>query len=216
MTEITNQAERQVKYLAQSFEMLGRPTIYSLFAKAALPMDPGELTEEELSYVRSLVDHRRIRAGACYKNAQLLILHDFARDERLAYFEGYIATGAPLAVHHAWVTINGKIYDPTIERADAKLRKEGIEPPRDRGYFGVQVANESVIRFVNKHGAHMALTTDPEFASKFFKIERKEEAHGDPEAGAGEAEGSQRGAGQAEEAPRLEATERQDRGDGED
>lgn len=59
---------------------------------------------------------------ACFYNAQLLTLHDPLG--LLTYVEGYFTRptiGIP--IHHGWISINGKVVDPTIRVTPVDQRK---------------------------------------------------------------------------------------------
>lgn len=71
------------------------------------------LTDGERQYIEALVaqygGRRYFRIKRCWTNAQSLMLLDDAK--RLRYCEGYLDGYIP----HAWVTINGKVVDLTLE-----------------------------------------------------------------------------------------------------
>jgi len=84
--------------------------------------DSAPLTDEErevvLAALEPLVDRGYFFAPKqCFHNSQLLKLSD--RSGLLTYVEGFAFSGL-LPVHHAWLTINGKVVDTTrrIERVD--------------------------------------------------------------------------------------------------
>jgi hypothetical protein len=101
------------------------------------------LTKEEQQYVEKSIaemgGRRSIRAKACWRNAQRLLL--IADDEkRLCYWE------CGLPIPHAWVTINGKVVDVTAEAVKRKLKRIGETHTASLfyEYRGVMVDRETV------------------------------------------------------------------------
>lgn len=72
-------------------------------------------------------------------NAQRLRLEAlFSRESRIQYCEGYIAwDNSPLALDHAWITIDGKVVDVTL-RAMSKKKLHS--------YFGMVVPVRLMLR----------------------------------------------------------------------
>lgn len=71
------------------------------------------LTEDELAIVRRAVGlfGKRCKPKECFANATQVVAYDF--DHELDYTEGYALGMACIPVHHAWLTINGKVVDLT-------------------------------------------------------------------------------------------------------
>ena len=86
-------------------------------------MNPQPLTDSERAYIESLISavggRRSIRAQACWRNAQWLLVAD--KEKRLRYCE----CGFPIP--HAWVTINNKVVDVTADAARRKLKRMGFK-----------------------------------------------------------------------------------------
>lgn len=83
-----------------------------------------ELTDHETEAVLSAASGLGIlRAKECFYNAQRLVMND--QSGLLKYVEGYGHGAAIIPMHHAWVTINGKVIDFTWRRD--KPKGEDIE-----------------------------------------------------------------------------------------
>jgi len=73
------------------------------------------LTEEEREYVRACVksSRKRLMAKECFHNSQrILLLGD--QGARLTYWEGRARRTGEGWIHHGWLTITGKVVDPTF------------------------------------------------------------------------------------------------------
>jgi hypothetical protein len=91
------------------------------------------LTDGERQYIERLLalnGRGSFKAKQCYQNAQILILDD--DEHRLRYCEGWLNDDIP----HAWLTINGKVFDVTIEAANLNNKQNR--------YFGVVVNRRTV------------------------------------------------------------------------
>jgi hypothetical protein len=91
----------------------------------------------------------RAKPWHCYQTAQTFCLwYGTAR-----YFEGF--WHSPLntdPIHHAWVVVDGKIYDPAIEIIDTLVIAGGDEPsnPAEETYFGVHVPTKFIVAWEEK------------------------------------------------------------------
>lgn len=119
------------------------------------PGTTAPLSVEEADLVRTAHRRLRWRMQGCYRNAQELVLRDATGT--LQYAEGYALGRAIIPVLHGWVTVNGKVVDPTwlpvqvgrvavpstswhyfgapFSRADIREIAD-LEPPRRRGRKG--------------------------------------------------------------------------------
>lgn len=92
------------------------------------------LTADERDVVRAAAAEARaawactFEVRECFWNAQLLAMSD--PTEALRYCEGF-AQGHLIPVHHAWVTINGKVVDLTWRRVALAEDPEAYHAPRD-------------------------------------------------------------------------------------
>lgn len=98
------------------------------------PLLPGEA-----DLVRAAHHRLRWRMQACYRNAQELVLRDTTGT--LQYAEGYALGHACIPVLHGWVTVNGKVVDPTWFPV-----REGriLTPPASWHYFGAPFSRADI------------------------------------------------------------------------
>lgn len=134
-------AERTFGRSATQLEIEPQPTgWYTRFWSKARVGKVGKLTAAEARYIRKLTQETP-GASQCFKNAQALIIAD-GLNCRLRYWEGYFQSSDMfIPVMHAWVTINGKVYDPTF---DANTAAHHADPDRKPEYFGVQVPRQAM------------------------------------------------------------------------
>lgn len=112
----------------------------------------------EANYVEKLA--RRIykrglsgfRTKHCYQNCLRLLFED---DENLLrYCEGYADIGVG-PFQHAWLTINRRVVDPTLDAAD----RSGIPSPY-RAYFGIEIPRKQLLRLLTS-GCKAPFITHP-------------------------------------------------------
>lgn len=65
--------------------------------------------------------------------------------DHATYFEGFVSSSGGALVHHGWLVVGGKVYDPTLELS-APLVSLFRESVAERGYFGVEFSTADVIR----------------------------------------------------------------------
>ena len=82
---------------------------------------------------------RKPRAKQCYMNSQRFVLDC----DEASYFEGYWFTG-DIPVWHAWVMLDGNLFDFTAEACERSLRRSKIEmaPLTEQSYFGVHIPTD--------------------------------------------------------------------------
>jgi len=111
-----------------------------------VPLSPAEAQYvEELAgtiYKRGL---RAFRIKHCYQNCVQLLFAD--EKSSLNYCEGYANVGAG-PFQHAWLTINEKVVDPTVDAAD----RSGMSIPY-RAYFGIQIPRKQLLKLL-KDGSY--------------------------------------------------------------
>jgi len=92
--------------------------------------------------------HSGFLAGKCFANTQ--VAAEYGISGGLAYVEGFaiLGDGFP-ALQHAWLTINGKVVDPTpqVEHADPILGTF-----EEREYMGIAFTTAQMSRFWAKYG----------------------------------------------------------------
>lgn len=92
--------------------------------------------------------HHKPKSKACFYNAQMFLLIC----EKGEYFEGYCYDNL-LPVHHAWIVIDGKVVDFTLEARDRSLARLKIKSNSlDAVYLGVMVPKETIMQHIVKHG----------------------------------------------------------------
>lgn len=110
------------------------------------PLVGGELTAAEARIVATAAARIQAIPQQCYANAATAVLGD--RTGRFVYVEGYAqCPQVPgLAIAHAWVELDGKLFDPTWEsRAPLGDRMELRGPvPDGYVYFGAPFTREEV------------------------------------------------------------------------
>ena len=122
------------------------------------------LTKDERDYIWLIRLGLEMQPKQCFHNAQMLIFNDM--DNRLTYHEGYVQANAPFPVLHAWVTLNGKMIDLTLDtntytteqleafmfKGECLNRAEDLSDrvlgtvPDGWGYFGVPFSDSVSIR----------------------------------------------------------------------
>jgi len=123
--------------------------------KNGVVMESAELTRDELEYLDATITRAHelgqqvTEFKQCFANSQMLVLCQPGYE--LIYHEGYALGRACIPVHHGWVTINGKIVDPTwkLERPASRsvLPEHPIgEIPEGHIYVGAPIENVEYIR----------------------------------------------------------------------
>lgn len=148
-------------------KVAGSKSVYGAWLRKGQVCHVKPLSEEEKAYVDKVVSacggFRFFKTRQCYMNAQTLLMRDLER--RFEYWEGWYAdtTKAILAFHHAWLTINGKVVDMTVE---ALHRKYPEREPKD--YFGVPIPRNDVMKNMVATEHYAGLTEMPRHAAKFL------------------------------------------------
>ena len=102
------------------------------------PFASQPLTPAETTYL-SAVDWQIYLPMQCYRNAQHLLLSLPPTEEMtLSYNEGYFTTGAPYGIIHAWLSLNGKVIDPTARKNPGQTPITG-EFPLEWEYLGIEL-----------------------------------------------------------------------------
>lgn len=111
------------------------------------PLVGGELTAAEARIVATAAARLGAIPQQCFANASSAVLAD--RTGRFTYVEGYAqCPEVPgLAIAHAWVELDGKLFDPTWESRwpnDGNLRYLRGPVPDGYVYFGAAFTREEV------------------------------------------------------------------------
>jgi hypothetical protein len=78
--------------------------------------------------VKTFLANNKPQPKECFYNCQMFILYH--SDSGAQYFEGYYASGT-WVVQHAWLVIEGKVFDPTLDSPDFPSHVT-IVPGKDR------------------------------------------------------------------------------------
>jgi hypothetical protein len=136
------------------------------------------LTDEQFAFLTSVAEEVRDEVAGrvfapkqCFDNSMMMALAD--PDDRFAYCEGYAYTGT-LPVHHAWLTLDGRLVDLTRSlRPEASQEFMASKAPqrdlRDRGlgvvpegwvYFGLDFPRDVVCQYIRELGQTGSLIED--------------------------------------------------------
>ena len=169
-------------YLKQVASMqagIGKPDTFNYYGLEDYVFDRGvpqtlstPLTEEEQDALFKTAD----RVGPflqkqCFHNAQMLAM----TNPDLKYVEGY-AQGRVIPVHHAWVTLNGKLIDLTwrVENAQPCRLSDRILGviPEGWQYIGITFDTETIRERVVESGETRNMIGDYTRGFPLFQQER--------------------------------------------
>jgi len=132
------------------------------------------LTEEQRDIVDYFLIHFEPKAKECFFNAMFCCMvanRDSELASRIKYCEGFAECKSPFPVHHAWITLDGKVVDLTLSTTEHTLEEltafmeEGVDLPRKEDlsdrvlgeipetwkYFGVEFdAKEIAKNFIER------------------------------------------------------------------
>lgn len=108
-----------------------------------------------------LIDWDRAEEKQCWYNCQMeaMTLPPVPGAE-LRYVEGYVEAGRGFPTEHAWLSVNGKVLDPTLRTNRDTGRVRGLIPPGWE-YYGVEMPTE-VCAHILMHGASISIIDDYE------------------------------------------------------
>lgn len=86
------------------------------------------------------------KSKECFYNAQMFVL----TCNKGEYFEGYCYESI-IPVHHAWIVIDGKVIDFTLEARDKSLVRQKIKSNSlESVYLGVSVSRKTIMQNIVK------------------------------------------------------------------
>lgn len=169
--------EQCLTELAGAHEAIaGSPSMYGWVLKNGRRFDSSALSSAEWKHAERTVRYTLIRE--CFANCQRSVLepqfrsiHQIASkevrvDTPFEYVEGYVIDQVvPIPVLHAWLSINGKVVDPTF-RARKRFRRKRFPHlvfgtvPSGRSYYGAAIGWEKVATCVIRNLAWHTVLDD--------------------------------------------------------
>lgn len=105
------------------------------------------VSSDSMEVAKGWRKRRRPKMKECFYNAQMFVVGETGE-----YYEGYCFDGL-LPFHHAWVVMDGKVIDFTLEARDRSLKRQKIEKTSsDPAYLGVFVPKQAIIANIVKTG----------------------------------------------------------------
>lgn len=112
----------------------------SSFTESALSKDINEAKEWK--------KQRRPKIKQCFYNSQIFLL----TCDKGEYYEGYCYSDL-IPVHHAWIVIDGKVVDFTLEARDRSLARKKIKSNSlESVYLGVAIPKKKIMENIVKTG----------------------------------------------------------------
>lgn len=133
------------------------------------------LTASEVAFVKAVRARGRYPIKECFSNSQRVVL-DFLFQTMPAginvkYAEGYaLRHDLPLAVHHAWLDLNGKVVDLTMRKKFGKGSLLGVGAFAGVDYWGVAFSMGEVRKRAAETGSYGTLLDDWERGHPYMKI----------------------------------------------
>lgn len=157
------------KYLRQSSPGTGHLSINSYLLRRGHAYPSQALSVEE-SALFTDVDFTRFKLKQCYYNAQTLMM-EFQDNAEVKYAEGLAANNTQVPTFHAWLSVNGKVVDPTWGRLRMEPKETlqvvrlshimGTLPPGWE-YWGVEFSCEDVAIAMVAHKSAISILDDYE------------------------------------------------------
>ena len=160
MPHDTPNPSRLVKFITLLAETNGQHSPPGYILEHGREFQSEELTDLEIGFTDRIQWDRRAEEQ-CYHNCQTeaIILPPMI-GITLRYAEGYVDHGIGIAVEHAWLSVNGKVVDPTIRTDDPQQRILGVIPDQ-WSYYGVELEPDACLHAL-AHEAAIPLIDDPE------------------------------------------------------
>lgn len=114
------------------------------------------LTPNERAWLYEMTARKQFPIKECFANSQRLLfdaMYDLPHGWTVQYVEGYLAMAdLPIAIHHGWLALNGKVIDLTIRRGKPtkqnRFADRVIGTFTDREYIGVPIDTKTVRQYV--------------------------------------------------------------------
>ena len=106
-----------------------------------------------------MISWKQRAAKQCYLNSQMEVLTLPPQSGIvLRYVEGYVDPGIGHAIEHAWLSVNGKVVDPTMRVDTPSGRIIGLIPD-GWTFYGVELKPEACQHLL-EHDASISLIDD--------------------------------------------------------
>ena len=129
-------------------------TVHSFVFRVGGAFESRELTDAEREYLEP-VRWENFPEKECFWNSQVLAFTlPEAEDMEIKYVEGYFSKGWGIGIIHAWLSLNGKVLDPTL--GVFGILPEGYE------YYGVALDKNECDHSLDHHGKAVSLVDDYE------------------------------------------------------
>ena len=147
-----------VPYLSRIAATAGPSSVQHYILNHGHAFESAELTRAELDFTNHIQWESRL-PKQCFHNCQVeaMILPEMP-GINLYYVEGYFADALGFPIHHAWLSLNDKVVDPTLRVSPEDGRVIG-NIPQDWEYYGVTLPTNSVEHSL-KHGHIVSLIDD--------------------------------------------------------
>ena len=160
MAHIPETMSSIVQYLNILAELGGQHSVPGHILQQGREFYSQALTPVELDFIAN-IDWEQRAEKQCYYNAQMEALTlPSAPGITLRYAEGYVDPGLGIAIDHAWLSVNGKVVDPTVRLWTRPTERVIGTIPDAWGYYGVEM-NPAECSHVLVHGASVPLIDDP-------------------------------------------------------
>ena len=156
-------------YLREASRGAGKGSLIHYLLKNGhlFPNEP--LTDEEQALFQDM-DFGQFKLRECYYNAQTLLLN-LDDSGPVKYAEGMASNASQIPTLHAWLSVNGKVVDPTWGRF--RMAPEGLLQvvrlnhimgtlPAGWEYWGVELPSADVAAAMVAHKASISLLDDYE------------------------------------------------------
>lgn len=131
---------------------------------------PRALTADENDYVLNVAKRRRYPLKECFANTMKVVTDERFLGNHVKYAEGFVMRAdIPLAIHHAWLDLNGAVVDLTLrvkgrftQRRDRSLAdRVAIGTFREpTTYFGMTFSEEEVVQRILQTQEYGSLLDD--------------------------------------------------------